>query len=158
MNKRMKYGLFIFCFAAIAVPYFASAQIKTYSFELLDSLQQSEKKKIIVFLNTDWCTYCQTMKNTTFKNEKLATTLNKDFYFIDFNAEEKKDVAFRGTIFKYKASLGVHQLAEQLGTVDGKVAYPTICFLNENFEIVYQHNQALTAKEFLKLLVTLKEK
>ena len=158
MNKQMKYGLLFFCFAAIAVPYFASAQIKAHSFGVVDSLQQSQKKKIIVFLNTDWCTYCQTMKNTTFKNEKLVSTLNNDFYFIDFNAEEKEDVLFRGTIFKYKDSLGVHQLAEQLGTVDGKVAYPTICFLNENFEIMYQHTEALTSKQFLKLLTAFKSK
>jgi thioredoxin-related protein len=158
MNKKMKYRLFLLCFVATSSPFFSFAQLKEYNFEEIDSLQQLDKKRIVVFLNTDWCTYCQMMKSTTFKNDKVANALNKNFYFIDFNAENKRDVIFRGAIFKYKTTSGIHQLAEQLGTVNGKVAYPTICFLNENFEIVYQHNEALTAKEFLKLLAAFKAK
>jgi thioredoxin-related protein len=158
MKKQIKYGLLLVCFAALLTPFLSFGQVKKYSFEEVDSLQQFNRKKIIVFLNTDWCAYCQMMKVTTFKNDKVVNALNKDFYFIDFNAESKSDVIFGGTVFKYKSTLGVHQLAEQLGTIDGKLAYPTVCFLNEKLDIVYQHNEALTAKEFLKLLSEFKAK
>ncbi|NJS16529.1 MAG: DUF255 domain-containing protein, partial [Nostocaceae cyanobacterium CSU_2_110] len=101
------------------------AQIKTIQFEQLDSLQNVEKRTVVVFIHTDWCKYCQAMKNTTFKNDSIINTLNNQFYFIDLNAEEERNINFNHYSFKYKptgANTGINELAEQLATVDNKVA------------------------------------
>jgi thioredoxin-related protein len=135
-------------------------QLQSRSFEAIDSLQQIQKKKIIVFIHTDWCQYCQKMKSTTFKNREIIQSLNSDFYFIDFNAEEKRDISFNNQIFKYQPTgnnVGVHELALQLGTMNNQIVYPVLCVLNEKNEIIVQYNNYLSPKDFKLLLEKLKE-
>lgn len=135
-------------------------QLKSRSFEVVDSLQQLQKKKIIVFIHADWCSFCQTMKQTTFKNKAIIESLNSDFYFIDLNGEDKRDIKFNQQIFKYKptgVNVGAHELALQLGTVNNQLIYPILCVLNENNEIILQYNNYLNAVNFKLLLEKLKE-
>ena len=135
-------------------------QLQSRSFEAIDSLQQIQKRKIVIFIHTDWCQFCQRMKNTTFKNQEINDKLHSDFYFIDFNAEEKRDIKFNNQLFKYQPTgnnVGVHELALQLGTVDGQIVYPVLCVLNEKNEIILQYNSYLSPKDFKLLLEKLKE-
>ncbi|WP_264535583.1 thioredoxin family protein [Flavobacterium sp. N1736] len=135
-------------------------QLKSRSFEEVDSLQQIQKKKIVVFIHTDWCQFCQRMKNTTFKNEEIIEDLNSNFYFIDFNAEEKRNITFNDQTFKYQPSgnnVGVHELALQLGTMNNQIVYPVLCVLNEKNEIILQYSNYLNAKDFKLVLEKLKE-
>lgn len=78
------------------------AQIKTFQFEQIDSLQRIESRNIFVFIHTDWCKYCQAMKYTTFKNDRIINLLNENFYFVDLNAEEKRNIDFNNYTFKFK--------------------------------------------------------
>ncbi|QOG03223.1 thioredoxin fold domain-containing protein [Flavobacterium sp. MDT1-60] len=135
-------------------------QLQSRSFEAMDSLQQIQKRKIIVFIHTDWCQYCQKMKSTTFKNPEIIQSLNSDFYLIDFNAEEKRDIKFNDQLFKYQPSgnnVGIHELALQLGTMNNQIVYPVLCVLNEKNEIILQYNNYLSPKDFKLLLEKLKE-
>lgn len=95
------------------------------------------------------------MKATTFKNQEIIEKLNSDFYFIDFNAEEKRDISFNNHVFKFQPSgnnVGVHELALQLGTINNQIAYPTLCVLNEKNEIIFQYNIYLSPNDFKILL------
>jgi thioredoxin-related protein len=135
-------------------------QLKSRSFEEVDSLQQIQKKKIVVFIHTNWCQFCQRMKQTTFKNQEIIEKLNSDFYFVDLNADEKRDITFDNHIFKYQPSgnnVGVHELALQLGTINNQIVYPVLCVLNEKREIILQYNNYLNPKDFKLLLEKLKE-
>ncbi|KRB54897.1 thioredoxin family protein [Flavobacterium sp. Root186] len=135
-------------------------QLKSRTFEEVDSLQQIEKRKIIVFIHTNWCQFCQRMKTTTFKNQETIEKLNTNFYFIDFNTEEKRDITFNNQIFKYKPlgnNVGVHELALQLGTISNQIIYPVLCVLNEKNEIILQYSNYLSPKDFNLLLEKLKE-
>ena len=60
------------------------AQLKMQTFEQTESLQNIQQRKIIVFIHTDWCKFCQAMKSKTFKNEEVIQQLNDTFYFVDF--------------------------------------------------------------------------
>lgn len=154
MKKRI---LFIFFFGISATGF---GQLKSYSFEEIDSLQQIQKRKIIVFIHTDWCQFCQRMKTTTFRNKEIIEKLNSDFYFVDFNAEEKREITFNNQVFKYKPSgnnVGVHELALQLGTINNQIVYPVLCVLNEKNEIILQYNNYLNPKSFIILMNQLKE-
>ncbi|KAF2515518.1 thioredoxin family protein [Flavobacterium zhairuonense] len=147
-----KLFLLIFIFGISATGF---CQLKSNSFEEIDSLQQIQKRKIIVFIHTDWCQFCQRMKATTFKNKEIIEKLNSEFYFIDFNAEEKRDITFHNQTFKYKPSgnnIGVHELALQLGTINNQIVYPVLCVLNEKNEIILQYNNYLSPKDFKILL------
>jgi thioredoxin-related protein len=135
-------------------------QLKSRKFEAIDSLQQIQKRKIIVFIHTDWCQFCQRMKSTTFKNQEIIQKLNSDFYFIDLNAEEKRDILFNNQVFKYQPSgnnVGINELAIQLGTINNQIVYPVLCVLNDKNEIILQYSNYLNATDFKLLLEKLKE-
>lgn len=136
------------------------AQLKSYSFEQIDSLQRNQNRKIIVFIHTDWCKYCQAMKNSTFKNEEVVKNLNNNFYFLTLNAEEKRAINFNSRKFVFKTNgnaTGIHELAYELANTNTQITYPTICVLNAKNEIIFQQSNYLPAKEFLMILEKLKE-
>lgn len=147
--------------AVMFLPLSAFAQLQSYSFTQLDSLQKTEKKNIVVFIHTDWCMYCQSMKNTTFKDNKVIKLLNEKFWFVDLNAEEKQDIIFNGHIFRFKptgSNTGIHELAEQLGLINSKISYPALCILNPYYEIIFQYDQLLTSTDLLKVLLEVLKK
>jgi thioredoxin-related protein len=136
------------------------SQLKNRTFEEVDRLQHIQKKKTIVFINTDWCQFCHRMKNTTFKNQEIIEMLNNQFYYIDFNAEQKTNITFNNQTFRYQPSgnnVGVHELALQLGTINKQIVYPVLCVLNEDNEIILQYSNYLNAKDFKVLLEKLEQ-
>ena len=144
------------CFVCLfwAIPQ-GFAQIKLMQFEQIDSLQNVEKRNVIVFIHTDWCKYCKAMKDKTFKNEKVIKAINENFYFVDFNAEEKRKIVFNNVTFDFKPNgnnLGVHELAIELGTINGAISYPTFCVLNYKNEIIFQNNSFLSSKDLMLIL------
>ena len=157
-------GQMIICIALAAAVFSFNkghAQLKTVSFTELDSLQKIEQKKVLVFIHTDWCKYCLQMKSTTFNNDSVIGVLNKLFYFIDLDAESKKDMSYGGHAFKFKptgSDTGVHELAEQLGMINGKLDYPTVSVINAKNEIVFQHGGLLQTEELLTVLRALQKK
>ena len=131
------------------------AQIQKMSFEQLGSIETQDDKNVLVFIRTDWCKYCHKMDNITFKNEAIVQLLTDHFYYIELNAESKTDINYRGRTFKYKptgSNTGVHELAEQLGTINGKLNYPALVVLNAKNEIVFQYDGYLNAKELNAVL------
>ncbi|MDQ0477817.1 thioredoxin family protein [Chryseobacterium sp. MDT2-18] len=131
------------------------SQTKKHPLERAEELQKTEQKTVVVFVHTDWCNYCQAMQNATFKDEEVQKILNENFYFVDINGEEKAEIYFAGTVFKYQPTginTGHHQLADSLGNIDGQLSYPTLVILNPKNEIVLQYTGFLTAAEILKLL------
>jgi thioredoxin-related protein len=148
--------LFLVFFWAIPQSF---AQLIVRNFEEIDSLQKVEKRNIIVFIHTDWCKFCQAMKNTTLKNIYVIKELNDNFYFIDFNAEEKRTIRFNNQTFRYKPSgnnTGIHELTIQLGTINKQISYPIVSVLNEKDEIIFQDNSFINAKDFKIILERLK--
>ena len=100
------------------------------------------------------------MKATTFKDQEIIKKLNSNFYFISFNAEEKRDIRFANHTFKYQPSgnnVGVHELALELGRINNQMSYPILCVLNEKNEIIFQYNNYLSMKDFKTLLENLEK-
>lgn len=148
--KKIAITILFFCFF-----YQGFAQLQTQSFEQTDSLQNIQKRKIIVFIHTDWCQFCHAMKSTTLKNKEVIQQLNDTFYFVDFNAEEKRTISFNNQQYQFKPTgnnSGINELARQLGTQNNKVNYPVLCVLNEDYEIIFQHTGFLSVKDFKLLL------
>ncbi len=152
----IKLSLFITIFAGCFLcPSITFSQLKTYEFEQLDSLQKTKNKTVVVYIYTSWCKYCHVMKNITFKNKKIIEQLNDNFYFINFNAEDKRSIYFNGKTFTYKptgVNTGVHHLAEELASINKKSAYPTLCFLNANNEIIFQFPEFISYKDLMIVL------
>jgi thioredoxin-related protein len=154
--KKWIYILLIFFWAIPS----GFAQLKTYTFEQIDSLQAIQKRKVIVFIHADWCKYCQAMKNSTFKNNEVIKKLNENFYFLTLNAEEKRAITFNAKKFSFNNNgntSGIHELAYELATINNQTIYPTVCVLNAQKEIIFQQSYYLASKDFLILLEKLNE-
>ena len=132
-----------------------SSELTSTDFSQLESLQAQEARHTLVFLYTDWCRICAAMKKTTLKDAQVVEKLNSDFYFVPFNGEGKEEVVFLGKEFVYKPNgleTGTHELAVQLATIDGKVAYPSVVLLDEQYRIVFQHNAFMDSNQLLAVL------
>ena len=111
-----------------------SAQdVKWYSWEEASELSKTSPKKVFVDVYTDWCGWCKKMDASTFKDAEIVNYLNDNFYPVKFNAEQKDQISFNGTDFKFIAQgrRGVHQLASAL--LDGRMGYPAFVLLDESF-------------------------
>lgn len=106
--------------------------IKWYSWEEAISLMEKEPKKIFIDVYTDWCGWCKRMDRSTFTEANVASYLNKNFYPVKFDAEQKKTINYNGHDLNYVASgrRGVHELAYAL--LDGRLSYPAFVYLDEN--------------------------
>jgi thioredoxin-related protein len=152
--------LFLITTVVLGIVLPSYGQLNNYKFEQIDSLQNRERRPVAVFIHTDWCKYCQAMQNTSFKNKDIASLLNIYFYLVELDAEEKRDIQFNGHTFRFKPTgknTGVHELAEQLSTIDGTISYPTLCFLNSRKGIIYQHDGFVDSETLKEILKTLKE-
>ncbi len=155
MQFKTKYILFFLLIFNSILNNNLTAQIKKIKFSEFDSLQIINKKNTIIFIHTDWCVYCKIMTNSTFKNNEIIEKINKDFYFIELNGEEKKTIQFNSHTFNYKPTgvyVGTHELALELATINHKIAYPTICVLNNKKEIIFQKSGYLNNLELLLIL------
>ncbi len=129
-------------------------------FEEIASLQQKQKKPVIVFLHTNWCKYCFAMKKNTFTNDDVIHKINTNYYFISLDAESKKDIIFNNHTFKYRPSginTGVHELA--IALTDNKLTYPSTIILSANNEIIFKTDSFISSKDLLIILdkITLRQ-
>ncbi len=101
-----------------------------------EAVKANEKapKKIFIDFYTDWCGWCKRMDATTFVDPAVVAYVNKNFYAVKFDAEQKEDVVFQGTTFKWQPGgrNGYHQLAFEL--LSGRLGYPSYVYLTPNYE------------------------
>lgn len=93
-------------------------------------------KKSVIFIHTGFCNACRVMNKTTFTDSAVSNYLNKRFIYIDFNAELKEDITFKGKTYKNDGTGGFpfHQIALEL--TKGNFVLPSLVFLDEKQEIL----------------------
>lgn len=146
------------CSFALFLPYRMIAQVKPINFEELEIV---ESRPVLVMITTKWCKYCHAMKNNVLKNKDVADLISKKYHLVFLDAEERKDIRFKGKIFKYKPSgsnTGINELAIDLGMIRGQISYPTVTILDEKKNIIYQRDGYLKPKELLFLLKSVLER
>jgi thioredoxin-related protein len=129
--------------------------LNEYAFAKAEQLQAQETRPYLIFLYTDWCKYCRAMKQNTFTDPDITEALNSNFYFVPFDGESKEAVFFSNSTFSYKptgVNTGMHELAMALGTIDGKVSFPTIIILSKEFEVIFQTASFLNKEQLLAIL------
>lgn len=99
-------------------------------------LNQSNPKKFIVDIYTDWCGWCKTMDRTTFSETDIASYINAHYYPVKLNAEQKEDIIINGQTFKFveNGRRGYHELAAAL--TNGQLSYPTVVLIDEKLAIL----------------------
>lgn len=127
--------LFLFCLPLILHSQSKHpALVHWLPFEKAIELNKKNPKKLIVDVYTDWCGWCKHMDKNTYSNKTLADYINKNFYPVKLNAEQKEPVKYNGKTFIFKPDYKVHEIA--LNLLQGKMSYPTTVFLDETESIL----------------------
>jgi len=117
---------------------FAQAQkdtvINWMTFEEAIEANKTEPKLIFIDIYTDWCGWCKKMDQTTFIDQKMVDYMNKHFYAVKFDAEQKDSIFYKGNKYIFVETdtvrhKGVHTLAYAL--LDGGLSYPSFVILNK---------------------------
>ena len=121
-----------------------------------DAFQKTkiQKRKVLIELYIDHCSWCKKMENETFSQDYIAQYINENYYPVRFDAQSKADITFKGKTYKYIAESnkqGYHQLAAEL--MRGKMGYPTIVFLDEEMNII-QPIQGYKDPEIFEAIIT----
>ncbi len=134
--------------------YTAEKNVKWMSIEEAVQAAQRDKaegrapKKVFIDIYTDWCGWCKKMDKDTFEHPEISAYLNANFYPVKLNAEQKEDIVFNDHTFKFvpNGRRGYHQFAASL--MDGKMSYPTVVFLDENYKLMQRIPGYLQVKTF----------
>lgn len=114
------------------------AEIKWISMEEALALHQSEPRYWIIDVYTDWCGWCKRMDATTFKDPHIVDEINKHYYAVKLDAEQKEDIVLGDKTYKYipsqSSGRGYHELAAEL--LQGKMSYPTTVYLDKEIHVI----------------------
>ncbi len=112
-------------------------KIKWISFEEAVEANETNPKKFIVDVYTNWCGWCKRMDASTFKNPVVVQYINKYFHAVKLNAERMDTIILGEQMFVNEGGRGKrspHQLA--IALLNGKMSYPTIVYLDENVDMI----------------------
>ena len=135
----------------------AAQEINWLKIQDLEAAQKQEHRKVLIDIYTDWCGWCKRLDATTFKDPKIVDYLNKNYYCVKLNGEDKNTITYRGVEFKFVPTgrRGYHQLSS--GFQKGRHSYPTLTILDENLDILQIFRGYKKAEDLLPILVFLSE-
>ncbi len=128
-------------------------EVKWYSWEEAIEANKKEKRQIMIDIYTGWCGWCKVMDKKTFNNGKVAAYLNKHFYPVKLDAEQRQAIKYDSHTFEYmkgQRGRGVHALAYSL--LDGQMSYPSIVFMDQDVKRIMISKGFKDAKDFMEEL------
>ena len=130
LTKRI--SIFLFLLLTV-VQIKAQESINWITFPEMEAAMKEEPRPVFIDFYTYWCGWCKKMDKSTFKDKSVAKVMNKYFYAVKFNAEQKESIEYKDHTLKYLPNAGrrgVHELAYAL--LDGRMGYPSFVYLDEN--------------------------
>lgn len=150
---RTRFHLSALLLAILLAPAVASAQtpapaspklIKWMSMEDAQAAAKKSPKPLFVDVYTSWCGPCRMLDARTFGDARVAEYVNKHYYPVKFNAESGEPVIFKGQKFenpefdpaRVGGRNGTHQLTMAIANAQGRIAYPTVVYLDSDLNVL----------------------
>lgn len=113
---------------------------------------QKEPRKVLIDVYTDWCGWCKVMDRETFKDKAVTEYINKKYYAVKLDAEQKGTIKLGDKQFKYleQGGRGINEIA--LALTNNQPSYPTTVFLDDHFNMIQPLPGYLKAKEFHQII------
>ena len=149
---RVIISFFVIVISGFTIHEARAQEVNWVSFEEAVELSKKEPKKILIDLYTDWCGWCKRMDRDTYAKADIIAEINKNFYAVKFNAEQKEPVQLDDHTFKFVASgrRGYHELAAALA--NNKMSYPTTVFMDEEIRIIQPISGYMNAEDMMPIL------
>lgn len=148
-----------FAFTLFSSTLSAQEAIQWMTVEEAQEAIKKEPRKIMIDVYTHWCGPCKMMMNSTFKTPGIIKYINENYYAVKFDAEGPDPVVFKGHTFENKnydpnrrGRNGTHDFTYGIANVNGRVAYPTLVFLNESLDIITPIQGYLKANQLEPIL------
>jgi len=129
-------------------------EITWVSMEAAMALHQKEPRYWIIDVYTDWCGWCKRMDATTFQDPHIIEEVNKHYYAVKLDAEQKADIVLGDHTYKFVPSetggRGYHELAAEL--LQGKMSYPTTVYLDKEVHMIQPLSGFQTAQDLHPIL------
>lgn len=116
-------------------------------FDQMVESNQDQPKKIMLFMEADWCSVCKRMKREVFPNPAIQTLLSEHFYPVRIDIESDEEIIFADERITKK------ELSKEFG-IRGT---PTIIFLDSDFSVIGNKVGYSDQKEFTTLLKFINE-
>ena len=143
------YLIFIF----LSIFSISNAQEITWlSIEEAIKLNKKKPKIILIDIYTDWCGWCKKLDKVTYKNPEIIKLINKNFYAVKLDGEEKKDITFKDYTFKFKQEGNTKYNEFAAAIMNGKLSYPTTIIMGKDANILDRIPGYLEPKLMEKIL------
>lgn len=134
---------------------YGQERINWRSFQQVDSLLSIAPKETIIFIHTDWCSYCRKMEKEVFSKKEIYDRINKDFYMIKLDAESVENITFDQNIWTAKTvekKTGQYHPLALLLLSKQKMIFPSILRYDKTFQLKKIEQKYLSPKALLDFL------
>ena len=158
--KNLEITFFTFLFLGLSLGSTLHAQkqqINWISFEQLEDSLNVKPKKVLISFYADWCSYCKKMDQVAYRDGKVISILNKDYYAVKMNAESRDTIVFEGEKF-FNEEIGkqrnpIHQIPLLLASRKSyPFSLPVTLILDEKFQVIKRDFRYISARKMMRIL------
>ena len=127
---------------------FPKKQIKSYSIHEAMMLTKNKPKKLLINVYTNFCNSCKVQSKTTFVDTSIADYINKNFYFVNYDAESADTIVFNKEKYFKQLISGYPLNTFAFKITNGRLVLPSLVVLDEQLNVtevlnMYQHPKNL---------------
>jgi thioredoxin-related protein len=158
--KALLLALLFAPLALLAQDPHAGQKIKWKTLEEAQAAAKKDGKPLMVDVYTQWCGPCKMLSGRTFMDDQLAAYVNQHFHAVKFDAEGNTKTVFNGKEYTNPGfnpqagggRNGTHELTMAIAPVNGRVAYPTVVYIDKDGQVITPVQGYLTPEQMEPIL------